>query len=136
MNCIKYFVRKPIKLLKTKTRCSRWNHRKIDWASWHLKWRKSQWKAAKFIFLFGIESNTVENEEYLFAKFVALSYAIKKKWFHLQPLFNFLGYLKNAPCFQKVMSGDNIRPHMEDLMTALETATEAEFQKRIPIMCW
>jgi hypothetical protein len=44
-------------------------------------------------------------------------------------------YMKNAPCFQKTLSGDNIRPHIEDLMAALEAATEANFQERIPIMC-
>ncbi|XP_035214759.1 uncharacterized protein LOC118188428 isoform X2 [Stegodyphus dumicola] len=44
-------------------------------------------------------------------------------------------YLKNAPCFQKVLSNDNVRPHLEDLMAALEKATESKFQDRIPIMC-
>ncbi|XP_054714562.1 uncharacterized protein LOC129224167 [Uloborus diversus] len=44
-------------------------------------------------------------------------------------------YLKNAPCFRKVLSNDNVRPHIEDLMTALEKATDSKFQDRIPIMC-
>ncbi|KAG8192233.1 hypothetical protein JTE90_014092 [Oedothorax gibbosus] len=44
-------------------------------------------------------------------------------------------YLKHAPCFQKALSNDNMRPHLEDLMSALEKATESEFQNRIPVMC-
>ncbi|GBL96449.1 hypothetical protein AVEN_43756-1 [Araneus ventricosus] len=44
-------------------------------------------------------------------------------------------YLKHAPCLQKALSNDNVRPHMEDLMAALEKAAESKFQDRVPIMC-
>lgn len=44
-------------------------------------------------------------------------------------------YLKNAPCFQKVLAVDNIRPHIDDFLAALEKATEVKFDQRIPILC-
>ncbi|XP_015926681.1 uncharacterized protein [Parasteatoda tepidariorum] len=44
-------------------------------------------------------------------------------------------YLKHAPCFQKALSTDNVKPHLEDLMAALEAAAEAKFQQRVPTMC-
>nr|AIW62659.1 hypothetical protein [Scytodes thoracica] len=44
-------------------------------------------------------------------------------------------YLKNAPCFQKVLSNDNLKPHIDDFMAALEKATEVKFDQRIPAVC-
>ncbi|KAF8767661.1 uncharacterized protein LOC129967034 [Argiope bruennichi] len=44
-------------------------------------------------------------------------------------------YLKHAPCLQKALSNDNVRPHLEDLMAGLEKAAESQFQDRVPIMC-
>ncbi|GFR05245.1 u13-Nephitoxin-Nsp1a_1 [Trichonephila clavata] len=44
-------------------------------------------------------------------------------------------YLKQAPCLQKALSQDNMKPHLEDLMAALEKAAEDKFQNRVPIMC-
>jgi len=44
-------------------------------------------------------------------------------------------YLKNAPCLQRALATDNVKPHLEDLIAALETAAEAKFQNRIPTLC-